>query len=204
MIGRLRGQIILKQPPQLLLDVGGVGYEIEAPMSTFYQLPPLGETVTLVTHLAVREDAHVLYGFSAESERALFRALLKVSGVGARMALAILSGMDAARFSQCVEQQDSAALTRLPGIGKKTAERLIVEMRDRLDGLRLSGGVTLAAMPASAAGAPEDQALADAVSALVALGYRPPEANRMARAVDDGARSSEEIIRLALRSVSLP
>jgi len=204
MIGRLRGQIIHKQPPQLLLDVGGVGYEIEAPMSTFYKLPALGETVTLVTHLAVREDAHVLYGFSAESERALFRALLKVSGVGARMALAILSGMDAERFARCVEEQDSAALTRLPGIGKKTAERLIVEMRDRLDGLHLGGGMTLAAMPASASGAPEDQALADAVSALVALGYRPPEANRMARAADDGARSSEEIIRLALRSVSLP
>lgn len=205
MIGRLRGQIIHKQPPQLLLDVGGVGYEIEAPMSTFYTLPPLGESVTLLTHLLVREDAHVLYGFSAEAERALFRTLLKVSGVGARMALAILSGMDAARFAQCVEQHDTTALTRLPGIGKKTAERLIVEMRDRLDGLNLGAGADVAQSAASvASAAPEDQALADAVSALVALGYRPPEASRMARAVDDGARSSEEIIRLALRSINLP
>ncbi len=131
MIGRLRGTIVYKRPPQLLLDVGGVGYELDAPMSTFYDLPAVGETVTLVTHLAVREDAQVLYGFIRESDRALFRALLKVTGVGARMGLAILSGMDAQRFARCVEQQDVAALIRLPGIGRKTAERLIVEMRDR-------------------------------------------------------------------------
>jgi Holliday junction DNA helicase RuvA len=202
MIGRLRGAIVYKRPPQLLLDVGGVGYELEAPMSTFYDLPAVGETVTLVTHLAVREDAQVLYGFIRESDRALFRSLLKVTGVGARMALAILSGMDAQRFARCVEQQDVAALIRLPGIGRKTAERLIVEMRDRLDGLA-SGipGVHSAAMTAPGG---EDSALADAVSALVALGYKPADANRMARAVDDGAKTSEELIRAALRALSPP
>ncbi|EGV32045.1 Holliday junction ATP-dependent DNA helicase ruvA [Thiorhodococcus drewsii AZ1] len=200
MIGRLRGQLVLKQPPLLLLDVGGVGYEIEAPMSTFFDLPAVGETVTLVTHLVVREDAHILYGFLREQERALFRLLLKVTGVGARMALAILSSMDATRFSQCVEQEDATALTRIPGIGKKTAERLIIEMRDRLGGL--SGDLGVALAPSSAPVSQQDQALGDAVSALVALGYRPPDATRMARAADDGAKTSEEIIRAALRAVS--
>ncbi len=201
MIGRLRGSILSKHPPQLLLEVGGVGYELEVPMSTFYDLPAVGETVVLITHLAVREDAHVLYGFLHERDRALFRALLKVTGVGARMALAILSSMDAARFAQCVEQDDSDSLTRIPGIGKKTAQRLVIEMRDRLDGL--TGGaaiVTGSLTPAS--GSERDQALADAVSALVALGYRPPDASRMARAADDGAKTSEEIIRTALRAVN--
>lgn len=202
MIGRLRGQILAKQPPQLLLDVGGVGYEVEAPMSTFYELPAVGETVTLITHFVVREDAQVLYGFIQERDRTLFRALLKVTGVGARMALAILSGMDATRFTQCVELEDADALTRIPGIGKKTAQRLLIEMRDRVDGLGV-GAASLAARPA-APGDERDQALADAVSALVALGYRPPDASRMARAVDDGAKTSEAIIRAALRSVSAP
>jgi holliday junction DNA helicase RuvA len=202
MIGQLRGQLLAKHPPQLLLDVNGVGYELEAPMSTFYDLPALGETVTLVTHFAVREDAQVLYGFIREQDRALFRALLKVTGVGARMALAILSGMDAARFTQCVEQEDSDALTRIPGIGKKTAQRLVMEMRDRLRTLSPSGITTPGT--ASPLGSERDQALADAVSALVALGYRPPDASRMARAADDGAKTSEEIIRAALRSVSPP
>ena len=202
MIGRLRGAIVYKRPPQLLLDVGGVGYELEAPMSTFYDLPAVGETVTLVTHLAVREDAQVLYGFLRESERALFRGLLKVTGVGARMALAILSGMDAQRFARCVEQQDVAALIRLPGIGRKTAERLIVEMRDRLDGL--AGGPAAERSGPMPPTAGEDSALTDAVSALIALGYKPADANRMARAVNDGAKTSEELIRAALRSVSQP
>jgi Holliday junction DNA helicase RuvA len=201
MIGRLRGELVYKRPPQLLLDVGGVGYELDAPMSTFYDLPALGGTVTLFTHLAVREDAQVLYGFIREGERALFRTLLKVSGVGARMALAILSGMDANRFAQCIEQEDEAALIRLPGIGRKTAQRLIIELRDRL--ADLSEGLPLPGRP-TAAGPAEDSALADAISALVALGYKPPDANRMARAADDGAKTSEEIIRAALRSVSGP
>lgn len=202
MIGQLRGQIVLKRPPQLLLDVGGVGYELEAPMSTFYDLPAVGETVVLITHLAVREDAHVLYAFLHERDRALFRALLKVTGVGARLALAILSSMDAARFAQCIERDDSDALTRIPGIGKKTAQRLIIEMRDRLSGLDgLTAGVSVPGRT-SALGSERDQVLADAVSALVALGYRPPDASRMARAADDGIKPSEEIIRAALRAVN--
>ncbi len=199
MIGRLRGDIIDKRPPWLLLDVNGVGYELEAPMSTFYDLPAVGETVTLVTHLAVREDAHTLYGFLREADRVLFRDLLKVTGVGARMALAILSGMDARRFAQCVEQEDHTALMRLPGIGKKTAERLVIEMRDRV-------GALAAGLPATATvptRVPAEAApLSDAIAALIALGYRPLDANRMARAADDGTKTSEEIIRAALRGVA--
>lgn len=206
MIGRLRGEILVKRPPHLLIDVGGVGYELEAPMSTFYELPSVGETVALVTHLAVREDAHVLYGFARERDRDLFRTLIKVTGVGAKMGLAILSGMDTARFVQCVEQEDLHALTRLPGIGTKTAQRLVMEMRDRLNGLGagFSVSVGIVGLPGGTSGAPgsADDALTDAVSALVALGYKPAEANRMARAVDDGAKTSEEIIRSALRSAA--
>jgi Holliday junction DNA helicase RuvA len=198
-IGRLRGEIVHKQPPWLLLDVGGVGYELEAPMSTFYDLPAIGEQVTLITHLAVREDAQTLYGFLRESDRTLFRNLLKVTGVGARMALAILSGMDAKRFALCVQQHDITALTRLPGIGKKTAERLVMEMRDRVD-LPVQSSPQPGAI--AAPGGTQDSALADAVSALMALGYKPVEANRMARAVDDGATTSEEIIRSALKAAS--
>jgi Holliday junction DNA helicase RuvA len=201
MIGRLRGEILVKRPPHLLIEVAGVGYELEAPMSTFYDLPAVGATVTLITHLAVREDAHVLYGFARERDRDLFRSLLKVSGVGAKMGLAILSGMDAERFVRCVEQEDIQALKRLPGIGVKTAQRLVVEMRDRLGGLGVGvsslGAQQSGGMPSGEDG---DQALADAVSALVALGYRPADANRMARAVDDGAKTSEQIIRAALRA----
>jgi Holliday junction DNA helicase RuvA len=195
MIGRLRGEIVSKHPPWVVLDVNGVGYELEAPMSTFYDLPAVGAQVTLVTHLAVREDAHSLYGFLRESDRALFRSLLKVTGVGARMALAILSGMDARRFALCVQQQDVAALTGLPGIGKKTAERLVMEMRDRVDA---PGEGLATAGPIAAEGTP----LADAVSALVALGYKPADASRMARAADSGGKTSEEIIRVALKSVA--
>ena len=198
MIGRLRGDIIDKRPPWLLLDVNGVGYELEAPMSTFYDLPAVGETVTLVTHLAVREDAHTLYGFLREADRALFRDLLKVTCVGARMALAILSGMDARRFAQCVEQEDHVALMRLPGIGKKTAERLVIEMRDRVGAF--AAGPPASSMPSRAPAEPAP--LSDAIAALIALGYRPLDANRMARAADDGTKTSEEIIRAALRGVA--
>jgi Holliday junction DNA helicase RuvA len=202
-IGRLRGEIVFKHPPQLLVDVGGVGYEVEAPMSTFYELPPVGERVTLLTHLAVREDAQILYGFLREQDRALFRTLLKVSGVGARMALVILSGMDAQRFATCVQQEDYAALTGLPGIGKKTAQRLVMEMRDRLEGI--DGSATAASHARSDVTSAEGSALAEAVGALVALGYKPLEANRMARAVDDVSRATaEEIIRAALRGVNPP
>jgi len=198
-IGRLRGEIVYKHPPQLMLDVSGVGYELEAPMSTFYDLPPVGESVTLITHLSVREDAQVLYGFLRESDRSLFRNLLKVTGVGARMALAILSGMDAQRFALCVEREDIPALTRLPGIGKKTAQRLIMEMRDRLESVP---GTLPAGAPSSIlTHSDENAALTDAVSALTALGYKPVEANRMARAACDGVKTSEEIIRAALKAV---
>lgn len=201
MIGRLRGELLSKRPPQLVLEVGGVGYELEAPMSTFYELPDVGADVTLFTHMAVREDAQMLYGFLREQERALFRSLIKVSGVGARMALAILSGMDAQRFAVCVQQEDVTALIRLPGIGKKTAQRLIIEMRDRLQtDLTVASSPGLRAQPA---GTGDDAALADAVSALVALGYRPADANRMVRAVEGGGSTSEEIIRAALKAVNL-
>jgi holliday junction DNA helicase RuvA len=147
MIGRLRGEIVHKQPPFLLLEVNGVGYELESPLSTFYDLPGVGAQVSLYTHLLVREDAQVLYAFAGERERALFRALLKVSGIGAKMALAILSGMSVDEFARCVQTDNSAALVRLPGIGKKTAERLVIEMRDRLERLEFRGGDALPPMP---------------------------------------------------------
>ena len=195
MIGRLRGRILSRQPPFLLLDVNGVGYEIEAPMSTFYVLPEGDGEVTLHTHLAVREDAHVLYGFAREADRTLFRALLKVSGVGGKMALGVLSGMTAEEFGQAVQAADLAALTRLPGVGKKTAERLVVEMRDKLDkvGISPAGGGVAAPAPA-AAGADQD-----AVSALVVLGYRPPEASRMVSQVYQEGMDTEAIIKAALQ-----
>lgn len=194
MIGRLRGSLLLKQPPQLLLEVGGVGYEVEAPMSTFYVLPEVGAEVVLHTHLHIREDAHQLFGFAAESERALFRELLKVNGVGAKVALAILSGMDAVTFADCIRAGDSARLVRLPGIGKKTAERLIVELRDRLP---VGVGSPSAASPAVPALADAEE---EAVSALIALGYRPPEASRMIAALAGDGHDAETLIRHALRA----
>ncbi|AOV17863.1 Holliday junction DNA helicase RuvA [Acidihalobacter aeolianus] len=197
MIGRLRGSLLLKQPPRLLLEVGGVGYEVEAPMSTFYVLPEVGAEVVLHTHLHIREDAHQLFGFAAESERALFRELLKVNGVGARVALAILSGMDAVTFADCIRAGDSARLVRLPGIGKKTAERLIVELRDRLP-----TGVGAAGSPSAASPAVPTMANAEeeAVSALIALGYRPPEASRMIAAAAGDGQDAETLIRQALKA----
>jgi Holliday junction DNA helicase RuvA len=197
-IGRLRGQVVHKRPPQLVVDVSGVGYELEAPMSTFYDLPAVGESVLLFTHLVVREDAHTLYGFAREAERGLFRALLKVSGVGPKVALALLSGMNADEFARCVQREDVASLTRLPGVGKKTAERLIVEMRDRLERLDDQGIVD--AVRPRAAGAVAPSAVEDAVSALIALGYRPPEASRMVRAVAAEGLASEDLIRAALKA----
>ena len=202
MIGRLHGEIILKQPPMLLLDVNGVGYEVEAPMSTFYTLPEVGAKAILFTHLAIREDAHVLYGFSNESERLLFRSLLKVSGVGAKMALAILSGMTAEEFALCVQTDDVSSLVKLPGIGKKTAERLIVEMRDRLDKLELPTGSVPSVPQKTIADSVQNSPVADAVSALVALGYKPNEASRMVRNLDTTEMNSEEIIRAALQSIT--
>ena len=200
MIGRLRGEIVVKRPPHLLVDVGGVGYELEAPMSTFYDLPAVGAAVLLHTHLVIREDAHVLYAFAREAERALFRSLLRVSGVGPKMALAILSGMNADEFARCVQRDDAAALSRLPGIGKKTAERLIIEMRDRL--ARPDAADFGVAVRPQTAGAGVPSALEDAVSALIALGYKAPEASRMVRAVAAEGLASEDLIRAALKAAA--
>ncbi len=197
MIGLLRGRILAKQPPQLLLDVHGVGYEIEAPMTTFYDLPAVGDEVTLFTHLAVRDDAHTLYGFARLNDRDLFRNLLRVNGVGAKLALTILSGMDTNSFATCVQGGDVAALVRLPGVGKKTAERLIIEMRDRLGAF--TAGPTSGAQ-AGTGGALAANPTEEAVTALIGLGYKPQEASRMVRAVETVDLSSEEIIRNALQS----
>jgi Holliday junction DNA helicase RuvA len=195
MIGLLRGKILDKQPPQLLLDVNGVGYEVDAPMTTFYDLPDVGAEVMLFTHLAVREDAHTLYGFAKRTDRDLFRNLLKVNGVGARLALTILSGMETRVFITCVQAGDASALVKLPGIGKKTAERLIIELRDRLE-LPAESATAAATTPAPAASPVED-----AVSALVGLGYKPQDASRMVRSLETANLSSEEIIRRALQTV---
>lgn len=195
MIGRLRGTLIAKQPPRLLLEAGGVGYEVEAPMSTFYVLPDIGAELTLQTHLVVREDAHILFGFASETERQLFRSLIKVNGVGPRLALTILSGSSVAGFVRCVQDNDTSALTRLPGVGKKTAERLIVEMRDRLEREEGVGSMDgFAAVPANAS--------AEAQAALVALGYKPVEASRMVQSIKGANLGSEEIIRRALQNAA--
>ena len=200
MIGFLRGRLAAKHPPSLVLDVGGVGYELEAPMSTFYGLPATGSELTLVTHLVVREDAHVLYGFATERERTLFRELIKVSGVGPRLALGILSGASIDEFHRCVETQDAVSLTRIPGIGRKTAERLIVEMRDRLKALASGQAFDLrGAMPGDGAG---PSAQAEAFCALVALGYKPAEVTRLLQKVDAAVTTTEELIRHALRAAS--
>jgi len=195
-IGFLRGVIIDKQPPALLLDVQGVGYEVEAPMTTFYDLPAVGESVSLYTHLAVREDAHTLYGFSKAPDRALFRALIKVNGVGAKLALTILSGMPANDFAVCVQAGDTAALVKLPGVGKKTAERLVVEMRDKLS--NWSGATAVAGMTKTQPDIANP--VEEAVSALMALGYKAHEASRLVRAVDSRDRTTEDIIRAALQA----
>jgi len=201
MIGYLRGKIIEKEPPVLLLDVAGVGYQLEASMNTFYALSSSAEPdsqVALHVHTVVREDAFLLYGFSSKDERALFQALLKVSGVGPRVALAILSTLSASEFALCIQHEDSAALVRVPGIGKKTADRLLVEMRDRIPALQ--GEVT--AMAKATAGSP-GLAVNDATSALIALGFRAADASRAVRAVPDAQTlSSEDLIRLALKALS--
>nr|WP_246589878.1 Holliday junction branch migration protein RuvA [Marinobacterium ramblicola] len=201
----MTGEVLEKQPPQLLLDVNGVGYELEASMNTFYKLPAQGERVTLHTHMVVREDAQLLYAFIDAQERVLFRALIKTNGVGPKLALAILSGISSEEFIRCVHNEDSATLVRIPGVGKKTAERLIVEMKDKLDRLEIPtmtefrlgapGAAPLAALPDNRA---------EAESALVALGYKPVQATR---AVEQAASSLgedaavEELIRQSLKSM---
>lgn len=197
MIGFLRGRLARKEPPSLLVDVNGVGYEVEAPMSTIFRLPGLGDEVQLQTHLVVREDQQTLYGFATEAERRLFRALLKVSGVGAKMALTILSGISVDDFATCVQSEDKAALTRLPGVGRKTAERLIVEMRDRLE-RGLSPALPSAAGPGEAGKAPR----AEAFNALISLGYKPPEARRMLDTVTDETATTEDLLRQVLRAAA--
>jgi len=192
MIGRLRGALVAKQPPWIVLDVGGVGYELEVPMSTFYDLPELGREVALCTHYAVKEDSVALYGFLRESERALFRALQKVSGVGAKISLAVLSGTSVDEFARLILSGDLAALTRIPGIGKKTAERMLVELRDRLDGLATGVG-------SASGGVPKDP-VAEATVALQSLGYKPAEVARMVRDAAVSGDRAEEIIRKALKA----
>jgi Holliday junction DNA helicase RuvA len=198
LIGFLRGRIAVKHPPLLVMDVAGVGYEVEAPMSTFYTLPAVGAETTLHTHLVVREDAHVLFGFGTEGERSLFRELIKVSNVGPRIALAILSGVSVEGFHRCVESEDVASLVRIPGIGRKTAERLVIEMRDRL-----KAWAPLPAAEGSGDAPPvTPSAHSEAFSALIALGYKPPEVLRLLKAVDPSVTSTEEMIRHALRSAA--
>lgn len=194
MIGRLKGVLVSKQPPWLLLDVNGVGYELEAPMSTFYDLPEIGREVVLCTHYAVKEDSVALYGFLREAERALFRTVQKVSGIGAKIALAILSGASVEEFSRLVQSGDIAALTRIPGIGKKTAERIIVELRDRVDGL--GGGVP----GVSLVGAVPADPVSEASVALQQLGYKPAEVSRLVKDAAAPGDSAEAIIRKALRA----
>ena len=198
MIGFLRGRIAAKQPPTLLLDVNGVGYEIEAPMSTFYTLPAAGEPAALFTHLVVREDAHVLFGFGTESERRLFRGLLKVSGVGPKMALGILSGSSVDDFLRIVEAEDTAMLTRIPGIGRKTAERVIIEMRDSVKRFSSMSGDSPLAPQRGGAASPH----AEAHGALVALGYKPIEVSRLLKVFEESNMSTEELIRSALKSAA--
>ncbi|MGH8530882.1 MAG: Holliday junction branch migration protein RuvA [Nevskiales bacterium] len=190
MIGRLSGKILEKQPPQLLVDVNGVGYEVEAPMSTFYKLPNIGQTVSLFAHLVVREDAQILYAFATREERTLFRELIKVSGVGPKIALAVLSGISAADFALAVGSGDVVQLTRLPGIGKKTAERLIVEMRDRVAG-QLPGS------PGAEFGIGAER---EAYAAMLALGYRPAESQKLLHAVTKPGLTREQLIRAALQA----
>jgi Holliday junction DNA helicase RuvA len=200
-IGFIRGKLVVKTPPHLTVDVGGVGYDIEAPMSTFYTLPALGSEVRLLTHLVVREDAHILYGFGTQEERALFRNLLKVSQIGPKIALAILSGVSVEGFTTLVKLQDPAALTKIPGVGRKTAERVLLEMKDRLDALQeaaqamnVTGAVPMT--PSSTEG--------EAWTALVALGYKPAEVTAMLKPLAGSGGSTEELIRRALQGTVRP
>ena len=199
MIGRLRGTLAEKQPPHLLLDVGGVGYEVEVPMTTLYRLPAQGEVVTLHTHLVVREDAHLLYGFGEKRERELFRELIRLNGVGPKLALALMSSLEVDELVRCVQAQDTAALVKVPGVGKKTAERLLVELKDRFKAWENLPAIAPLVLPNQAAVAASAEA--DAVSALVALGFKPQEASCAVAAVEGEDLSSEELIRRALKGM---
>ncbi|MBK8815893.1 MAG: Holliday junction branch migration protein RuvA [Methylococcaceae bacterium] len=200
MIGFLRGKLIHKAPPVLLLDVNGVGYEVEAPMTTFYNLPAIGAEILLHTHLVVREDAHILFGFSAEADRTMFRTLIKVNGVGPKLALTILSGQTAEEFHRCIHSNDTQALVRLPGVGKKTAERLVIEMRDRLPDLGDSqiGNLEVVSSNMTPSLSNPKQ---EAISALCSLGYKPLDAGKMVQNIAVEGKTCVEIIRLALQGV---
>ncbi|RMQ51039.1 Holliday junction ATP-dependent DNA helicase RuvA [Pseudomonas cichorii] len=201
MIGRLRGFLAEKQPPHLVLDVNGVGYELEVPMTTLYRLPHVGEPVTLHTHLVVREDAHLLYGFFEKRERELFRELIRLNGVGPKLALALMSGLEVDELVRCVQAQDTSALTRIPGVGKKTAERLLVELKDRFKAWEaLPGTFTLVSNGPNQA-EPVASAESDAVSALISLGYKPQEASKAVSAIKEKDLSSADLIRRALKGM---
>lgn len=196
MINHLHGLLVEKQPPLLVIDVQGVGYEVLAPLSTFERLPDLNQTVKLLTHLSMREDTQVLYGFSNDAERSLFRTLIRVNGVGPKLALSILSTMDLTSFVQCVHDNNIQRLTRIPGVGKKTAERLVIEMRDRLVNWPTNQSSTTTSPRTLGIISPVD----DAISALIALGYKPQEASRWVHAVAEEGLTSEALIRRALQS----
>ncbi|HDF2327013.1 TPA: Holliday junction branch migration protein RuvA [Morganella morganii] len=202
MIGRLRGIVLEKQPPVVLLETNGVGYEVHMPMTCFYELPDAGQEAILFTQFIVREDAQLLYGFNDKQERALFRELIKVNGVGPKLALAILSGMSAQQFVAAIEQGSVAQLIKLPGVGKKTAERLVVEMKDRFKGLNgdLFRDAEMSLPASQQAGNSQADAESEAIEALISLGYKPPEASRMIAKVSKAGSDSETLIREALRA----
>ncbi|MBS4077193.1 MULTISPECIES: Holliday junction branch migration protein RuvA [Pseudomonas] len=201
MIGRLRGTLAEKQPPHLILDVNGLGYELEVPMTTLYRLPSVGEPLTLHTHLVVREDAQLLYGFSGKRERDFFRELIRLNGVGPKLALALMSSLEVDELIRCVQSQDTSALTKVPGVGKKTAERLLVELKDRFKAWETSPAM-FALVPNQPDGpAPVNTAENDAVSALISLGYKPQEASKAISAIKDKNLSSEDMIRRALKGM---
>jgi holliday junction DNA helicase RuvA len=197
LISRLQGILVEKCPPRVVIDCHGVGYELEVPMTTAWSLPDLNAQVTLLAHLVVRDDAHLLFGFATEGERRLFRDLIKVSGVGAKVALAILSGIEVGEFIRCVHESNTARLTTVPGIGKKTAERLIVEMRDRV-----GDWAPVAASAPAVPGSGRAEAVSDAINGLITLGYKPPEASRLVLELETAGKSSEAIIREALKNLA--
>ena len=200
MIGRLKGTLVEKQPPHLLVDVNGVGYELEVPMTTLYRLPSLGEPVTLHAHLVVREDAHLLYGFAEKRERELFRELIRLNGVGPKLALALMSGLEVDELVRCVQAGDTSTLVKVPGVGKKTAERLLVELKDRFKAWETVPSIaTLVVEPR--AGVAVSSAESDAVSALISLGFKPQEASKAVAAVQEDGLSSEELIRRSLKGM---
>jgi Holliday junction DNA helicase RuvA len=201
-IGRLRGFLAEKQPPHLVLDVNGVGYELEVPMTTLYRLPHVGEPVTLHTHLVVREDAHLLYGFAEKRERELFRELIRLNGVGPKLALALMSGLEVDELVRCVQAQDTSALTRIPGVGKKTAERLLVELKDRFKAWETMPETFTLVSPGPNAPEPVASAESDAVSALISLGYKPQEASKAVSAIKEKDLSSADLIRRALKGMA--